>query len=85
MLLRGKLSETAGYQISLLDGPPSVHHFCTRVHVNVFFLDWCIFLCRVTKQGAHKYECGICSAWKCCAKDGQYTYSLHLLGGTLCQ
>lgn len=47
--------------------PPKVWIiFCSRVHVNVFFLDWCISPCGMIKQRA--YYCGICSAWKCCAK-----------------
>lgn len=36
--------------------------------MNVLFLDWCVFPCRVTKQGAYKYNFGICPAWKYCAK-----------------
>lgn len=51
MLLRGELSETPGYQTFLSDGPKNMCIFWSRIHVNVFFLDWCIFPCIMIKQG----------------------------------
>jgi len=85
MLLRGELSESPGYQISFSDDPQNMHIFWIRIHVNVFFLCWCIFPCSIIKQEPYKYHCEICYAWKCLCKDGPWAYCLQLLGDRLCQ
>lgn len=79
MLPRGELSKTPGYQASLSDGPQNIHIFWIRIHVIVFFPDWCIFPCSMIKEGSYKCNCGVCSMWKYLCEDGPWTYCLHLL------